>query len=415
MVLKQIKLGRLVTQRRDAEKHMKEMLQMIETAEKEQRSLTSEENKKFSSLEKQLEQIDAEFEKEGLTMEEAVEQLEDIKTRSKQTNGSLTNSNEYRALKRRSENPLEVRGYRGKEERVGRHDTDVTIGDLVYSHVTGKFRNQEVRQAMNTTGSGILIPTEVYNNFIDLLRDQNFLMNATIYPMASKALVIPKVVGDITAAFKAENELIVESAPVFDSVKLEAKPLYAMTSISLELLESAGLDIGMAVTNIMAASMAAAVQNFMLHGGGELGFEGILNDAAINKVDATDVNYAAIGAGIRAIRNANGVADGVVINSNDAMNLELLTDTTGQYIQKPSFMNNINMYDVSGAMVEGDAMVADFRAIAWGILSEGGLQIDIDRAGDAFNRGQIKIRARINSDFALTNPKLVSLIAPAAI
>ena len=414
MTLKQIKLGRLVNQRRDAEKHMKEMLQMIETAEKEQRSLTSDENKKFSSLEKQLEQIDAEFEKEGLTMDEAVEQLEDIRTRSKQANGSLTNSNEYKALKRRSENPLEVRGFR-KNERIGRNETDVTIGDLVYSHVTGKFRNQEVRQAMNTTGSGILVPTELYNNFIDLLRDQNFLMNTTTYPMASKALVIPKVVGDITAAFKAENDLIVESAPVFDSVKLEAKPLYAMTSISLELIESSGLDIGMAVTNIMAASMAAAVQNFMLYGGGELGFDGILNDPAINTVDAADVNYAAIGAGIRAIRNANGVADGVVINSNDAMNLELLTDTTGQFIQQPKFMDNLNKYDVSGAMVEGSAMVADFRAIAWGILSEGGLQIDIDRAGDAFNRGQIKIRARINSDFALTNPKLVSLIAPAAL
>jgi HK97 family phage major capsid protein len=363
-------------------------------------------------LEKELETIDAEFEKEGLTMDEAVEQLEDIKARSKQTNGSLTSSNEYKALKRRSENPLEVRGYR-KNERIGKQDTDVSIGDLVYSHVTGKFRSNEVRAAMNTTGSGILIPTEVYNNFIDLLRDQNFLTNTTIYPMASKALIIPKVVGDIEAAFKAENDLIVESEPVFDSVKLEAKPLYAMTSISLELIESSGIDIGMAVTNIMAASMAAAVQNFMLYGGGELGFDGILNDAAINKVDAANVNYAAIGAGIRAIRNANGVADGVVINSNDAMNLELLTDTTGQFIQPPKFMDNINMYNVSDAMVEGSAMVADFRAIAWGILSEGGLQIDIDRAGDAFNRGQIKIRARINSDFALTNPKLVSLIAPA--
>ncbi|WP_163182949.1 MULTISPECIES: hypothetical protein [Neobacillus] len=53
--------------------------------------------------------------------------------------------------------------------------------------------------------------------------------------------MIPKVVGDILPAFKAENDLIVESAPVFDGVKLEAKPLYAMTSISLELLESSGI------------------------------------------------------------------------------------------------------------------------------------------------------------------------------
>jgi hypothetical protein len=55
---------------------------------------------------------------------------------------------------------------------------------------------------------------------------------------------------------------------------------------------------------------------------------------------------------------------------------------------------------------------ANLQSIAWGILSEGGLQIDIDKSGEAFQRGQIKIRARINSDFALTNPKLISHVRP---
>lgn len=411
MVLKQIKLGRLMTQKREAEKHMKEMLQMIETVEKEKRSFTEEENKRYSSLEKKLEQIDAEFEKEGLTMDEATEQLEDIKTRSHKASSAFTNTNEYRTLKRKSENPLEVRGYRGKE-RIGKHDTSVTIGDLVYSHITGKYRSSEVRQAMSTTGSGILVPTEIYQNFIDLMRDESFLTEATIYPMTSKALVIPKVVGDILPAFKVENDLIVESAPVFDGVKLEAKPLYAMTSISLELLESSGIDLGLAVTQIMASSMAQAVQSFMLHGGDPLGYKGILNDADINLVDANTIDYASIGQGIKAIRNNNGRANGLVLNSNDSMDIELLTDTTGQFIHAPSFMQNLNTYNVAGGLEENQALVGDLGSIAWGVLSEGGLQIDIDKSGDAFNRGQIKIRARINSDFALTNPKFIAYIRP---
>ena len=233
-MLKQLRLQKLINERLGSEKHLKEMLEMIETIEDEKRSFTPEENKRFSSLEKKIEQIDSDFEKEGVTFDEAVEQLEDIKTRAKQA-GSLSNSNEYKSLKRRSENPFgEVRGYRGKE-RIGNHDTGVTIGDLVYSHVTGKFRSDEVRQAMNTTGSGILVPTEVYSNFIDLLRDNSFLGETTIYPMTSKALVIPTVVSDILPTFKAENDLIVESSPVFGGVTLEAKPMYAMTSISLRI------------------------------------------------------------------------------------------------------------------------------------------------------------------------------------
>ena len=393
------------------EQYINEMQEILAAAKKENRSFTEDETKSFDGLQKKVENIDDELRKHDTSLEELMTDMEERNKKWEAAKNYDKKQQEKRESKR-SDNPLEVRGFTG-EERIGKHESSVTIGDLVYSHVTGKFRSAEVRQAMSTTGSGILVPTEVYENFIDSLRDQNFMNDVTTYPMTTKALVIPKVVGDIQPQFKAENELIVESSPVFDSVRLEAKPLYAMTSISLELLESSGIDIGVAVTNIMAASMAQAIQNFMLHGDVN-GYDGVLNDAAINTVDAAAVDYAAIGAGIRAIRNANGVAGGVVINSNDAMNLELLTDTTGQFIQPPKFMDNINMYDVSGAMAEGSAMVADFRAIAWGILSEGGLQIDIDKSGDAFNRGQIKIRARINSDFALTNPKLVSLISPTA-
>ena len=414
MVLKQIKLGRLVTQRRDAEQKMREMLQMIETAEKENRSLSSEENKRFSALEKQIEQIDADFEKEGLTMEEVEAQLEDIKTRSKNAEGSLTNSNEYKSLKRRTENPMEVRGYRGNE-RIGKHDSDVTIGDLIVGYVTGKPRNSQVRESMNTTGSGILVPTELYKNVIDQIRDTNFLNEVTIYPMSTKSLIIPKVIGDPLAHFKEENAEIIESSPVFSGVTLTAKPLYMMTSISLELIEGSGLDIGLAVSNIISASMRQAVQTFMLHGGDPLGFDGILNDPNINTVDATTIDYASIGAGIRAITTNNGKPNGLVYNSGDAMDLELLTNANGDFIQPPNFMQNLNKFTVSGALEENQALVGQFDSIAWGILSDGGLQIDIDKSGDAFKKGQIKIRARINSDFQLTNPKLLSYIRPQVI
>jgi HK97 family phage major capsid protein len=410
-MLKQLKLGRLITRGKEQKKYMEEMVQMLETMENEKRSFSPEEKKRFSSLEKQVNEIDAEFEKEGLTLEEAIEQLEDVQERTQQTGSAFKNSSEYQSLKRKSENPLEVRGYRGKE-RIGRHETGVTIGDLVTSYVTGKYRSNEVRQAMNTTGSGILVPTEVYQGFIDLLRDQSFLSEATVYPMTSKALVIPKVASDVLPAFKAENDLIVESSPNFTGVTLSAKPMYALTNISLELIESSGIDIGLAVTQLMASAMRQAIQTFMLHGGDPLGYDGILNDANINLIDATTIDYASIGAGIRAINTNNGKPNGLVYNSGDAMDIELLTDTTGQFIQEPRFMQDLNKFTVSGALEENQALVGDLSTIAWGILSEGGLQIDIDKSGDAFKRGSISIRARINSDFALTNPKLLSYIRP---
>jgi len=394
------------------EQYINEMQEILSNAKKENRAFTEDENTKFTTLEKHIKNIDEELQKNNTSLEDLTEQMQerDRKLEAIKNPSASDKKKDVTMLKRNAENPLEVRGYRGKE-RVGKHNTDVTIGDLVYSHITGKFRNAEVRQAMNTTSGGIIVPTEVYENFIDLMRDTNFLTEATIYPMNSKKLVIPKVVSDILPTFKVENDLIVESAPVFDGVSLEAKPLYAMTSISLELIEGSGLDIGMAVTTIIASAMAQAVQTFMLHGGDVNGYEGILNDPDINKIQGvTAIDYASIGQGVKAVRNNRGVVNGLVLNSNDSTDIELLTDTTGQFIQPPKFMQELNVFNVTGAIEENDALVGDLSSIAWGILSEGGLQIDIDKSGDAFNRGQVKVRARINSDFALTNPKLLSFV-----
>jgi HK97 family phage major capsid protein len=395
------------------EQYIKNMQEILDTAKKENRAFSAEENTKFENLEKQVKSIDDELEKHNTSLEDLMEQMNE-RDRKIEAINNPNGAKKKVVVKERSANPLEVRGYIGKE-RIGKHDTDITIGDLVVAYVTGKHRNEEVKRALSTTGSGILVPTEVYSNFIDMMREQNFLLNVTTYPMQTKALTIPKVVGDVLPTFKAENDLILESNPLFDGVTLEAKPLYAMTSISLELLESSAVDLGMAVTQIMSSAMAQAVQSFMLKGGGSLGYEGILNDVGINKIDATDVNYASIGAGIRAIRNNRGIPNGLILNSADSMDMNLLTDTTGQFIVPPKFMEQLNQYEMTGALDVGEAVVLDFNSIAWGVLSEGGLQIDIDKQGEAFSRGQIRIRARINSDFALTNPKLVSHVRPTAI
>jgi len=412
MVLKQIRLGKLVNQKREAEAHMKTMLEMIDTAEKNQRSFTPEENKRFSKLEKELENIDSEFEKEGVTMEEAVAELEDIKTRAKQAGSSSTNTSEYRAMKRRMDNPSEVRGYKGKE-RIGRYDTDVTVGDLIVSHITGRYKNSEVREAMNTTGTGnLVIPANIFSNYIDKLRDNSILGEVTTYPMDSKTLTIPRVASDIEPEFKIENELAKETTPIFDSLVLEAKNLYAFCPISLELVEASNLDMGAIITDLMAKAMGDAMQKFMLNGAVN-GYEGVFN--GIFGISG-DVNYATIGDAMGYVKHSRGVPTSIVMNSEDALGLQLLTDTTGQYIQKPEFMNELKRFEMSSeTLSQGNALIGDLSSIAFGVLSSGGLQIEVSRtAGEAFQRGQIVVRARLSGDFAVANKGLLAKIIPSA-
>ena len=88
----------------------------------------------------------------------------------------------------RTNSPLEVRGY-SKNERIGSGLNNVSVGDLIYSHITGRYRNEEVREALSTTSGGLSIPTEVYKDFIDALRNQSFLGETTLYPMATQTFL----------------------------------------------------------------------------------------------------------------------------------------------------------------------------------------------------------------------------------
>ena len=220
--------------------------------------MDSSETQQFENLKKQAESINAQLEEEN-----------------KQHNQS-----EKRMVKKPGEtvNNLEVRGYK-KEERLG-NQQDVSVGDLIYSYVTGRFKNAEVRQALSTTSGGLALPVEVYKDFLDKLRTQSILGETTIYPMETKSLLIPKVATDPEPHFKLENEPVVESQPLFESVSLEARPIYCMTSISLELIEASNLDVGTAISNIMVNSMTQAMQSAMLTGAVN-GYTGILSDPVL--------------------------------------------------------------------------------------------------------------------------------------
>ena len=391
------------------EQYLQEMQQILSSAKKENRSFTAEEDTKFSELEKQVKSVDDELEKNNTNLEELIQQMDDLEKRYQE---AMKPQKKVEKVEKRSVNPLEVRGYRG-EERIGEHKSDIQIGDLIYSHITGKYRNEEVRAALATTSAGIVVPEEVYSNFIDKLRDESILSECTIYPMSSKVLHVPRLTSDIAPQFKVENELAVESTPIFDSVKLEARPLYAICPISLELIESSSLDMGNVITQLLASAMSQTMQEAMLNGGWVNGYEGILSITGVHKITG-DVSYATIGEGVKRIRNNNGQPNAVLLNNFNAIDLQLATDTTGQYITPPVFMEQLKQYELNSGIFTNNAMVADLSSIAWGILSEGGLQIEIDRYGDAFNRGQVKIRARINCDFTLTNPWVVSHILPTA-
>jgi HK97 family phage major capsid protein len=364
---------------------IEQMDSLVNKAKTEKRNLTSSENQQFENMKNRVEDINKKIENEPKI--------------------------EKRVVGKASNAPMnyEARGYK-KEERIGTGMSNVSVGDLIYSHVTGRYKSQEVRDLLTSTPAGIALPSSVYGDFIDLLRNQSILGECTVYPMDTQTLVIPRVTADIQPHFKLEGDPVNLSQPAFTGITLRARPLYAMTSISLELIESSNLDVGQVITQVMANSMRAAMQTFMLTGAVN-GYTGILNDTGLNTVTAAAIDYAAIGSAVQAVRAANGEPNGLVISADNLMGLELSRDTTNQFIQPPSFYQDLNKFSVGTDIGNDRVLLGDLSTIAFGVLSENGLQIEVSRdGGDSFERGMVLVRARINGDFALTNPKLMSLV-----
>jgi HK97 family phage major capsid protein len=394
----------LLKRAQQREQHINEMQEILAATKKENRAFTDDENKKFETLEQKVQSIDAELEKHNTNLEDLVNDMEE-------RNAKLEAIKNPEAAKKkktetRSAIPSEVRSYK-KGEPMGNGSNNITMGDIIVAHTTGKFRTPEIRQLLTTNSGGVTISEEVYAGFIDLLRANSFLGEFTNYKMDSKTLTIPRVFGDVAPNFKLESAEIPLSSPVFTGATLEAKYLYCLTEISLELLESSTIDIGAAVNEIMSKSMMASIQRFALTGAAN-GFSGIVNDTDINKIDAT-VSYASIGAGIQAVQSVNGEPNSLVVNPTDWMGLQLLTDGAGgQFISPPNFLEDINVI-VTNSIDAGQALVGNLSTIGMGINSAGGLQLDVNSA-PGFTRGVVHIRARFSGDVVLTDPKQLTLI-----
>ena len=405
MTLKQLVYGKLIRMNQEREEHLKNMQTVLNRCQQENRSFTEEEQTTFDDLEQKISKIDKEFEKQDVTVEDVKARLDDLKERAQKS----MNHQEKKTgnVKTRSINPLEVRSYK-KGEQMGNGSNEVTIGDIIVGHTTGKYRSPEVRQLTTTQSGGVTISSEVFAGFIDKLRENSFIDQFTIYNMDSKTLTIPRLGSDVYPQFHIEAEEINKQNPIFEGVMLESKYLYCLTEISLELLESSAIDIGSAVNEIMLKAMMRAIQSYAVYGDVG-GFTGILNDPDIRKI-GTDVSYASIGEAIQTIQyQENGNPTSLVINPKDLMGLQMLTDGAGgQFITPPPYFDDLNII-VTGSMNPGQALLGDLSTVAMGVSSQNGIQLDISK-DVGFSRGVVMVRSRFSGDIVLTQPRQLALV-----
>ncbi len=136
------------------------------------------------------------------------------------------------------------------------------------------------RKAMGegtNTGGGILVPTELSSLIIQKMGQYGkYRKNATVLPMGSDRLDVPKVEADLTVYAPGEGQDITKSDMKFSMVGLTAKKFCALAAVSSELEEDSVVALGEILGISIARSMAKKEDQIGFLGDGTSTYFGML-------------------------------------------------------------------------------------------------------------------------------------------
>ncbi|EAU5206353.1 HK97 family phage prohead protease, partial [Salmonella enterica subsp. enterica serovar Oranienburg] len=244
-------------------------------------------------------------------------------------------------------------------EKFATEKSEVTLGGLIRTYVTGKGTEEEKRAlTTSTNGGNFLVPTTIINQLIDKARNKSFLFgNATVVDMQNNNTVtVPRVVNDPTVAFKKQGEVIPKSDPTFDGLELKAKYMYGLVEVPLELVKT-GIGVEEKLNHLLAEALNQKLEESALVGATD-GFKGIFNDTEILKQEIEKASYKEISKGVRLVANKNGVAKDLVYSTNNQLDIETETAADGQFLKEPTFYTNMNKFSTN-AMDDAKIIVGD--------------------------------------------------------
>lgn len=138
---------------------------------------------------------------------------------------------------------------------------------------------QLVRSLSTTSGASAMVPTAWSNSVIDRARNAAVVMQAgaTLVPMDSKVVQIPRLTTDPSPVFRTEGSAVTATDPALDFIQLTATSLSAITVCSLELLQDAS-NASEVVSNALGEAMALEIDKAALFG--QLGATGTNDEGA---------------------------------------------------------------------------------------------------------------------------------------
>lgn len=219
---------------------------IVNIAEKEVRSLTPEEERKFSELENEIRNLDKQ-----------IKELE-----ASQFDGE------------KIENKMEVRDMDKKEKEI-----------RGLEQFLRKQEGEEVRELQKTETGGAVIPENVAGIIVNKMEETSpIFARARKFPSTSGALKIAKETALGVAGFVGEDSNLTESKLNLAEVKLTQKRVGSAISLSNQFIHDSAVNIVDYSINLLSRRVAKAVEKSMLVGNGGEEFVGIKNAANVPQV-----------------------------------------------------------------------------------------------------------------------------------
>ncbi|MCQ4575243.1 MAG: phage major capsid protein [Candidatus Brocadiales bacterium] len=279
------------------------------------------------------------------------------------------------------------------------------------------------------TGSagGFLVPEEHVSEVKDRITAQAVIRRAgaTVYPMATDTLNIPKISGGAMAYWIGENAQITSSDQTVAQSQLVAKVLAAMVKVSNQLLQDSSGAAEAAVRRDIAKVLALAEDIAFIAGDGTSNQPlGIMNTSNVNEVtlgaNGGTPDFDDIYDALYKVELNNGAASAWLMHPRTKNTLRKIKDSNGQYI-----------YNVSPSLKEPDSLMgipvhlttqiptnltvgssSDCSYILCGQFDEAiigerlGMEFAVDQSGTAFEYYQSWIRTISRLDFILRTPEV---------
>lgn len=253
--------------------------------------------------------------------------------------------------------------------------------DYAANYADKVLKDKMVLKALSVgtgTAGGFVVPDPISADFIELLRDATVIRRAgaRVVPMEA-TLTIPGQAAGTTATWVGENTAVNAQDISFNALKLTAKKLMAVSSVTRELLQFADRNVQALIQNDLVAAVARAEDDAFLAGlGTAYTPRGIYYAmASANKFNANaTVNEANVTADIaKAIRLVKKAKKGVGIQN-------------GVWITNPTVENYLGFLRNATTGVYSFPTVQSGSLFGYPILTTTAL---VDNAGSGNNESKI--------------------------